>query len=597
MANRRTLLLSLPVTITVVTLLGVAGANTLVRAQGKPRPSGGTITGRVVAADTEAPVRRVRVRLSAVPASTLPSPRETDTDENGGFEFSGLPAGRYFAMAMPVGGYVAPPTMASVDLSPEGTAVITIRLERAAAIVGRVVDESGQTVARARVQAVPVTWVRFGKRASGGAQSTGIAWTDDRGQYRLFDVAAGEYYVGATYTPPSATAGSAPVGPAGPRTGYRTTYHPSAAAVAEARAVVVSPGEERAGVDISLVPAPVARVSVVAMDSSGQPLPQIAGPTSVVVSNVLLVSKTDPFATFPMSVRPTGGFSASGVPLGEYYLAATLYGPASSGAMRSSEAAWVPVSVTGDISDLPVRTNAGARIRGRIVWDAASAVTRRGEVPLIALDVASMSAYAQPAGDPAFLGSVFTYGQRAGATRDGAFELTGVRGPTRFQTIGGTVFVGARRGGRDITGQVIDILGDERIDDLELVVTRRSADIRGTSPVDAATGRNGAWVIAFPENPAMCYTGSPFVSFTSLLGPFPPANEPPPAAGVGRTSKPDRAPFYLGNLAPGRYALAVVSRSGDRPDLGPPTLERLRAGATVLTLAPGQTASVDLPNK
>jgi hypothetical protein len=265
--------------------------------------------------------------------------------------------------------------------------------------------------------------------------------------------------------------------------------------------------------------------------------------------------------------------------------------------MKPSEAAWVPVSVTGDISDLPVRTNTGARIRGRIVWDAASAVTRRGEVPLGALDLTSITAYAQPAGDAALLGIVFSLGQRAGATRDGTFELTGVRGPTRFRTLGGAAFVGARRGGRDITGQVIDILGDEQIDDLELVVTRRSADIRGTLPVDAAIVRNGGWVIAFPENPAMCYTGSPFVSFTSVLGPFPPANEPAPAAGTDRTSKPDRASFYLGNLAPGRYALAVVSRSGDRPDVGPRILERLRAGATVLTLAPGETTSVELPIK
>ena len=62
------------------------------------QPSGtGRIAGRVVAADTGRPVRRVRVLLTS---SELPSGgRGASTDDQGQFDFQTLPAGRYTLVA------------------------------------------------------------------------------------------------------------------------------------------------------------------------------------------------------------------------------------------------------------------------------------------------------------------------------------------------------------------------------------------------------------------------------------------------------------------------------------------------------------------
>ena len=64
----------------------------------EPQPTGSArITGRVLASDNGAPVRRARVRLSGSPAETGTAgakppyvQREVETDDNGAFDFAGL---------------------------------------------------------------------------------------------------------------------------------------------------------------------------------------------------------------------------------------------------------------------------------------------------------------------------------------------------------------------------------------------------------------------------------------------------------------------------------------------------------------------------
>src|SRR5437763_13076399 len=57
-----------------------------------PPPPAGLISGRVLAADTGRPVKRARVYASS---AELPGGRGILTDDNGAFELTELPAGRY----------------------------------------------------------------------------------------------------------------------------------------------------------------------------------------------------------------------------------------------------------------------------------------------------------------------------------------------------------------------------------------------------------------------------------------------------------------------------------------------------------------------
>ena len=192
-----------------------------------PAPAGeiegaARVTGQVVAADTGAPVKRLALSVFGGvprPATGAPGPttivaagsppsgmirREVMTDEAGRFECGGLPAGRYSVSVRDTGMFVAPPP-AAVDLAAGGSASLTIRLDRGGSITGRVLDDEGDPVVKAQV-------VAGQRRSVGGAWrlmqtgSAARATTDDLGQFRLYGLPAGEFYVSAALHRPDAGA-------------------------------------------------------------------------------------------------------------------------------------------------------------------------------------------------------------------------------------------------------------------------------------------------------------------------------------------------------------------------------------------------------
>ncbi len=117
----------------------------------EPQPTGAArITGRVLARDDGAAVRRAAVRLSGVPARTPDAgpkhayvEREVETDDDGAFEFAGLPGGSYYISVPGTNGFLELARARHAIVS-EGRALeVAIRLERTGAIVGRLADTSG----------------------------------------------------------------------------------------------------------------------------------------------------------------------------------------------------------------------------------------------------------------------------------------------------------------------------------------------------------------------------------------------------------------------------------------------------------------------
>src|SRR5712692_698454 len=66
-------------------------------------PPGGAISGRVLAADNGRPVKRARVFVTA---AELPGGKGVLTDDNGAFDLTELPAGRY-TMTVSKSGFVS----------------------------------------------------------------------------------------------------------------------------------------------------------------------------------------------------------------------------------------------------------------------------------------------------------------------------------------------------------------------------------------------------------------------------------------------------------------------------------------------------------
>jgi protocatechuate 3,4-dioxygenase beta subunit len=188
------------------------------------------VVGRVVADSTGEPIRNARATLS-------PTTKEASvvlTDADGRFRLA-APAGRYRVAASKAGF-----AQGSAPANAAG-APVELRLKKAAAITGKIVDERGE----------PVSGVKVAALSNEGARTlVATAETDDQGEYRLGGLSEGALLIRVT------TLGAA--GPAARPTQWipdpRDTYYPSAATTDDAQAVPVRTGDEREGIDI-IVPA------------------------------------------------------------------------------------------------------------------------------------------------------------------------------------------------------------------------------------------------------------------------------------------------------------------------------------------------------
>jgi hypothetical protein len=153
---------------------------------------------RIVVSD-DAERDRCGRRASRVRARTV-SGNTTITDDGGRFVFAGLPAGRYSVGASKAT-WVAANYGATRPLRP-GSAIpladgqkldIVIRMPRGGVITGVVLDHNNQPSAGTPVRRCVRDRQR---RAKAGIRRQRLA--DDRGVYRIFGLAPGDYLVGAT---------------------------------------------------------------------------------------------------------------------------------------------------------------------------------------------------------------------------------------------------------------------------------------------------------------------------------------------------------------------------------------------------------------
>lgn len=234
---------------------------------------------------------------------------------------------------------------------------IRVKLFPTGTLSGRVHDAKGRPIVGARVRAMTVGYVRRQSYLT-EARST---QTDDRGEYRMYSLPAGEYYV-ALDDPrlnPSLPVGSNMVA--------TTLYYPGTTDIASARRFGLDGGKEIGGIDFL-----------------GAAFPQgvtIAG----TVFNSNTSNRTVSIHLMPagagLSERPrtfstatrTGNsdefpFQIHGVPRGRYDLYASF--------LDRTDSSWNPKLYMGvmpievgeqDISGIGIVTGAGVEVRGRVV--------------------------------------------------------------------------------------------------------------------------------------------------------------------------------------------------------------------------------------
>src|SRR5438552_2885306 len=161
-------------------------------------PATGLIAGRVLAADTGRAVKRARVFASA---AELPSGRGVLTDDAGVFQLAELPAGRY-TLSVSKSGFVSlsygqrRPLQAGTPLQlADGQEIkdIELRLPRGSVIAGHVYDETGDPMPGVLVRVLRYQYQQGDRRLA----PAGTTQTDDQGQYRVWGLMPGDYYVDA----------------------------------------------------------------------------------------------------------------------------------------------------------------------------------------------------------------------------------------------------------------------------------------------------------------------------------------------------------------------------------------------------------------
>ena len=388
-------------------------AQTSARDAAKPAAVGtASITGAIVSDDADArPLRRVRV---GVMTSDRQVSRTVVTDDEGRFSFVALPAGRYMLTANKQGYVTAAygarrpnrPGTALVLADDQRITGLTLRMTRGSAISGVLVDHNGEPFSGANVSAMRNQFVGTGQRSLLPVAS---AVSDDRGHYRLWGLAAGDYVISANAGFAAQTrdndiarltdadikralsevaSGSArPGGPSDasadpevrPRTvGYAAVFYPGTSVATQAIPIKLGAAEERTGVDFPMALVHTAKIEGLVV------VPEGVDPQTVLVQ---LIGSTPQGFTFDMFRRSApakdGVFGFAGVPPGPYAILAQSQQPPvrptgpslpPAGPPRPSHWARADIVVDGqDIAGASLTLQPGLTIAGRIQFEGTSA--------------------------------------------------------------------------------------------------------------------------------------------------------------------------------------------------------------------------------
>ena len=151
----------------------------------------GEVQGTVLEAASNEPIRKALVVLRKGDEPGV----GTYTDEAGKFALHAVDPGTYLISAER-SGFVADPKMPRQSITVQAGDAgepITLKLNRTGAISGRIVDANGEPVTGAGVQLQSLNPKR-------GRPAVGYATSDDRGNYRAYNIAPGRYKVLVTYS-------------------------------------------------------------------------------------------------------------------------------------------------------------------------------------------------------------------------------------------------------------------------------------------------------------------------------------------------------------------------------------------------------------
>jgi hypothetical protein len=416
---------------------------------------------------------------------------------------------------------------------------IDFTLPLGAVITGRVLDEAGEAVPHASVSLLRPRFIEGRRRwvVQNGSS------TDDRGEFRIFGVAQGDYIVRAAFD--TIEFGSRD------RVRYVPTYYPGTPVASGAQRLTIGLGQEVNGIIIALARAATATVRGTLRLSGG------ASPGTFAFVSAQEVDAAQPEGRSATGISGNDGtFAIPGLLPGSYLLEARL--------MTESEFGSTEVVVGGtDVSGVSLVLSKGTTARGRIRFDTGDPPQglRPSQVFLI----------------PTFLndriGHIEMSGERPAVRDDWSFEVPGLRGEGFIYagTLGDWQMKRVRREGIDVTDTPLDFAVD--VNELEIELTTRTTTVSGGVSDDRGRVALDATVIVFADDPRKWGPRSRFV----------------------QSARPDQqGRFTIKGLPPGKYVAIAVDLLEPGEERDPELLAGWRPRGMGFTLADGETHTVDL---
>ena len=555
----------------------------------------GLIAGRVLAADTGRPVKRARVFVSP---PELPSGRGVLTDDTGVFLLAELPAGRY-TLSVSKSGFVSlsygqrRPLQSGTPLQlADGQEIkdIEFRLPRGSVIAGHVYDETGDPLPGVLVRVLRYQYQQGDKRLA----PAGTAQTDDQGQYRVWGLMPGDYYIDAQsrinlpFGGPAGRGGGVGGRGAGPggrgggggaaaaiagvvgaiaggnvaalfgpddenQKAYAPTYFPGVTSITEAQPITLGLSQTSADVDFNLQLVHVARVSGHVTDPDGTAT--WSGNVSLVVDSATVGRGGGFGMNYGSRIQYDGTFDISNVPPGRYTLQAR--GNDNDAPQFASQ----PLTVGSTDIDVSVVLANSATISGTIVFPPSQT-----QLP----DFSNMRV-AAPSVDNSIGGQA-----QGRVDKDGRFTITGVQAGGHLIRPGGQLrgwtLKAVTIDGRDVTDAAVDLRSGQHLERVEMTLTDRTNEINGTLTGDQGAPITEYTVLAFSTDSTFWRPQSRHIA----------------------TARPDQTGhFRIRGLPAGDYYVTTVDPAQQGEWYEPGYLEEHRLGAAHVALGEGDTKAQD----
>jgi len=512
--------------IVMLVALAIAGALAQERSTGTAPPKY-SVSGTVVNSVTGEPVRRAQVTLSGQQFSM--------TDSNGHFRFAGVPGGMAVLSAEKPG-FFNPvrlsrfedpsPTMIQMTSDLEN---VVLKLVPQAMIAGRVTSVEGEPI-----EDFPVR-LHLRKNLDGGLQweSAGATQTDEDGQFRIANLAPGQYCLS---TGPERMRMRAP----GTRQrGYAQVFYANAPDLASATGIGLSPGQQFEA-DFALNQEPLYEISG-----------QVIGVPHGGSAGFSLFSNSGEHLNV-LRYRPEQQQFSGYVPAGKYVLRFF------SQLDNQQLAATVPLSIAANTSGIQAVLSPQISIPVNIRTES-NAAPRAGRQTYPAMVRLRPNAGSLEQNDfvSAPLGQQNSPGIYIQGVPPGSYSV-------EVQPFGSFYVQSASSGSTDLLREQLAITSGARIDPIEVVLRDDGGHVSG-----AVEGQGvGATVLLVPERLSPSY--------------------------IKTTETQGEGSFSFEQVRPGDYLVLAFDRADELEYRNPEVLASYLSNAAHVTVAPGQHAKVNL---